>query len=95
LRGRRRVIDSTPLYDSVSTQDTVTQLRVAIRKVLMVADRAGETALATAVRSVLTPDDDYAGLGKPPCDWDDPAAALTHALKLRMTAAKRRSDTSS
>jgi Transposase DDE domain/Transposase domain (DUF772) len=82
LRGRRRVIDSTPLYDSVSTQDTVTQLRAAIRKVLMVADRAGEATLAAEVRSVLARDDDYAGPGKPPCDWDDPAArqALVDAL---------------
>jgi len=82
LRGRRRVIDSTPLYDSVSTQDTVTQLRAAIRKVLMVADRVGETTLAAAVRAVLARDDDYAAPGKPPCDWDDPAAreALVDAL---------------
>ena len=39
LRGRRRVFDSTPLYDAVATQDTVTQLRAAIRKLLMAADR--------------------------------------------------------
>jgi hypothetical protein len=82
LRGRKRVIDSTPLYDSVSTQDTVTQLRAAIRKVLMMADRAGEAELAGAVRAVLARDDDYAAPGKPPCDWDDPAAreALVDAL---------------
>jgi Transposase domain (DUF772) len=35
LRGRRRVFDSTSLYDAVATQDTVTQLRAAIRKLLM------------------------------------------------------------
>ena len=82
LRGRRRVIDSTPLYDSVSTQDTVTQLRAAIRKLLMAADRLGESTLAVQVRSVLARDDDYAAPGKPPCDWDDPAAreALVDAL---------------
>ncbi|HET8641580.1 MAG TPA: IS1182 family transposase [Pseudonocardiaceae bacterium] len=82
LRGRKRVIDSTPLYDAVSTQDTVTQLRAAIRKLLMVADRLGEGMLAGEVRSVLARDDDYAGPGKPPCDWDDPAAreALVDAL---------------
>ena len=34
LRGRRRVLDSTPLLDAVATQDTVIQLRAAIRKVL-------------------------------------------------------------
>jgi hypothetical protein len=39
LRGRRRVIDSTPLFDAVATQDTVIQLRAAIRRVLTAADR--------------------------------------------------------
>jgi hypothetical protein len=29
LRGRRRVINSTPLFDAVATQDTVIQLRAA------------------------------------------------------------------
>jgi hypothetical protein len=40
LLGRRRVLDSTPLFDAVATQDTVIQLRAAIRKVLSAADRA-------------------------------------------------------
>jgi hypothetical protein len=74
LRGRDRVLDSTPVYDAVSTQDTVTQLRAVIRKLLMVADREGATELAAAVRAVLTRDDDYATAGKPPCDWDDKTA---------------------
>ena len=34
MRGRARVLDSTPIYDAVATQDTVTQLRAAIRKLL-------------------------------------------------------------
>jgi hypothetical protein len=73
LRGRRRVLDSTPLLDAVATQDTVTQLRAAICKLLTVAD--GEDAeLAAAVRAVLMRDDNYATVGKPPCDWDDKAA---------------------
>jgi hypothetical protein len=71
LRGRRRVLDSTPLFDAVATQDTVIQVWAAIRKVLKEADRA-DPELATAVRAALTRDDDYATLGKPPCDWDDP-----------------------
>ncbi len=81
LRGRARVLDSTPIYDAVATQDTVTQLRAAIRKVLVVLDRS-DPALATRVRAVLYRDDDYATPGKPPCDWDDPAAreALVDAL---------------
>ena len=81
LRGRRRVLDSTPLFDAVATQDTVIQLRAAIRTVLAVADRV-DPALACVVRAALTRDDDYAGVGKPPCDWDDPKAreALVDAL---------------
>src|SRR5215475_14099802 len=55
MKNRARVLDSTPVYDAVATQDTVTQLRAAIRR-------------------VLRRDDDYAAPGKPPCDWDDPAA---------------------
>lgn len=82
LRGRRRVLDSTPLLDAVATQDTVTQLRAAIRRLLTVAGQAGELGLAAAVRGVLTRDDEYATVGKPPCDWDDRAArdALVDAL---------------
>ena len=73
IKGRARVLDSTPVYDAVATQDTVTQLRAAIRKVLA-ALGAARSPLAAAVRAVLRRDDDYAGPGKPPCDWDDPAA---------------------
>lgn len=81
LRGRRRVLDSTPLLDAVATQDTVIQLRAVIRTLLAVADRA-DLELACAVRSALTRDDDYSSLGKSPCDWDDPKAreALVDAL---------------
>ena len=51
----------------------MTQLRSAIRKVLSALDEA-RSPVAAAVRRVLRRDDDYAGPGKPPCDWDDPAA---------------------
>jgi hypothetical protein len=73
LKGRARVLDSTPVYDAVATQDTVTQLRAAIRKVLAGLDRAGGP-LAGRVRAALERDDEYATAGKPPCDWDDRAA---------------------
>ncbi len=73
MKGRARVLDSTAVYDAVATQDTVTQLRAAIRKVLAVLGAAW-SPLAGQVRAVLRRDDDYAGPGKPPCDWDDPAA---------------------
>ncbi len=73
MKGRARVLDATAVYDAVATQDTVTQLRAAIRKLLACLDQAG-SSLAAAVRQVLRRDDDYASPGKPPCDWDDPAA---------------------
>lgn len=67
------MLDSTPVYDAVATQDTVTQLRAAIRKLLVVLDNT-DPALGSRVRAGLGRDDDYATAGKPPCDWDDPAA---------------------
>jgi Transposase DDE domain/Transposase domain (DUF772) len=73
MKGRARVLDSTPVLDAVATQDTVTQLRAAVRKVLAGLDQAG-SPLAGQVRGALRRDDDYAAPGKPPCDWGDPAA---------------------
>jgi len=70
LVGRKRVLDSTALYDAVATQDTVTLIRSAIRGLLGEADDALEAPL----RSVLKRDDDYRSAGKPLCDWDDSAA---------------------
>ncbi|HEX9103783.1 MAG TPA: IS1182 family transposase [Polyangia bacterium] len=78
LVGRRRVLDSTALYDAVATQDTVTLIRSAIRGVLRVAPAPLEAEL----RGTLRRDDDYAAAGKPACEWDDAAAreALVDAL---------------
>ncbi|HEV8557899.1 MAG TPA: IS1182 family transposase [Actinophytocola sp.] len=70
LVGRRRVLDSTPLYDSVTTMDTVTLIRSAIRGLLNVADPVLEQRL----RAVLTSGDQYVTAGKPVVDWDDEAA---------------------
>ena len=70
LVGRRRVLDSTPLYDAVATMDTVTLVRSAIRGLL----RACDGGLAGELRGVLRRDDDYAAAGKPACDYDDAAA---------------------
>jgi hypothetical protein len=71
LVGRKRVLDSTPLYDAVATMDTVTLVRSGIRGVLKAA---GGTESETELRSVIGRDDDYAAAGKPVCDYDDPAA---------------------
>ena len=70
LVSAKRVLDSTPLYDAVATQDTVTMIRSGIRQLLAAADAGLEGEL----RAVLTRDDDYGSGGKPVCDWDDPAA---------------------
>lgn len=73
LVGKKRVLDSTALYDAVATQDTVTMIRSAIRGLLRVAD----TTLETELRAVLKRDDDYKAAGKPVCDWDDSSARET------------------
>jgi hypothetical protein len=70
LIGLKRVLDSTPLYDAVATQDTVTLIRSAIRGLLRVAD----DDLEAQIRRYLRRDDDYARAGKPACDWDDSEA---------------------
>jgi hypothetical protein len=78
LVGRRRVLDSTPIYDAVATMDTVTLVRSAIRGLLSVCDAELEAEL----RGQLRRDDDYRDAGKPVCDYEDPAAreALVDAL---------------
>jgi hypothetical protein len=67
LAGRtRRALDSTLLDDAVATQDTVTQLVAAIRRVRRLVPAAAALALAAH---------DYEHQpGKPTCAWDDPAA---------------------
>ena len=83
LLGRRRVLDSTPVYDAVATMDTVTLIRSAIRALLRVADGDRDRPqLGGMLRAVLERDDDYAVAGKPACDYDDSAAraALVDAL---------------
>ena len=70
LVGRKRVLDSTALYDAVATMDTVTLVCSAVRGLLKSA--GGE--LESRLRAVLARDEDYAGAGKPVCDYDDAAA---------------------
>jgi hypothetical protein len=77
LKGRRRrAVDSTVLADAVATQDTITQLIAAIRRVARVVPGA-----AGQIAAVCT-GHDYSCPGKPQIDWDDPAAqdALVSAL---------------
>jgi hypothetical protein len=70
LVGRKRVLDSTALYDAVATQDTVTMIRSAIRGLL----REAGDELEAQLRAVLKRNDDYKSAGKPACDWDDTTA---------------------
>jgi hypothetical protein len=77
LRGRRRrAVDSTVLADAVATQDTITQLIAAIRRVGRVVPGAGELIAAVCTGH------DYRSPGKPRIDWEDPQAkdALVSAL---------------
>ncbi|MGH3901580.1 MAG: transposase [Pseudonocardiaceae bacterium] len=73
---RKRVVDSTILADAVATQDTITQLIAAIRRVGRVVPGATEVIAAVCTGH------DYGRLGKPVIDWDEPGAkdALVSAL---------------
>lgn len=64
----RRALDSTLLDDAVATQDTVTQLVSAIRRVRRLVSQAMAVEVAAH---------DYDASGKPVCAWDDPDAKAT------------------
>jgi Transposase DDE domain/Transposase domain (DUF772) len=77
VRGKtRRALDSTVLDDAVATQDTVTQLIAAIRRVRR------EVPGAAAVVAAHCRAHDYDDPGKPAIAWDDAEAraALVDAL---------------
>ena len=89
LKGRRRrAVDSTILADAVATQDTVTQLVSAIRRV------AREVPGAAGQIAAVCNGHDYSQPGKPKIDWDDPAArdglvtALVNDANALVTALK-------
>jgi hypothetical protein len=73
---RRRAVDSTILADAVATQDTITQLVSAVRRVAREVPGAAEKIAAVCTGH------DYSRPGKPAIDWNDPAAkdALVSAL---------------
>jgi IS5 family transposase len=62
---RRRALDSTVLDDAVATQDTVTQLISAIRRVRRLVPEAAQVTLSAH---------DYDAGAKPVIAWDDPVA---------------------
>ena len=74
LTGKtRRALDSTLLDDAVATQDTVTQLVAAIRRVRRIVPAASNVTLLAL---------DYDAAGKPAIGWDDEVARgeLVNAL---------------
>ncbi len=77
LKGKqRRALDSTVLDDAVATQDTVTQIISAIRRVIREVPGGEETAARWCHAH------DYTDPGKPKIAWDDEQAraALVDAL---------------
>ncbi|MCJ7755910.1 MAG: IS1182 family transposase [Thermoanaerobaculales bacterium] len=69
LRGRgKRAVDSTILADAVATQDTITQLIAAIRRVGRVVPGGAEAIVAVCTGH------DYSKAGKPVIGWDEPGA---------------------
>lgn len=67
LVGRRRVLDSAPVYDAVATQDTITLIRSAIRGLL----RAADHVLRAGLRAQLSSGDAYTDTARPVIDWTD------------------------
>jgi hypothetical protein len=67
LIGRKRVLDSTPIYDAVATQDTLTLIRSAIRQLL----RAAGSVLRAELRAVISSGDTYTDTAKPVIDWTE------------------------
>jgi hypothetical protein len=66
LKGKnRRALDSTVLDDAVATQDTVTQLIAAIRRVRRLIPQASGVVLAAH---------DYSSVAKPAIAWNDAEA---------------------
>ncbi len=68
VKGRRRAVDSTIVADAVATQDTITQLIAAVRRVARAVPGAGELIAAVCTGH------DYSSPGKPRIDWEDPQA---------------------
>lgn len=64
-----RVLDSTPVLSAVQTQDTVSLIKGALRRLIVLLARSDPEAKA-AIQTVVVRDD-YDSTGKPAIDWDD------------------------
>ncbi len=71
LVKEKRVLDSTPLYDAVTTMDTVTLLRRGIRGVYR--ESISKDAAYQGVVRELIEVDGYLPSAKPSIDWEDTA----------------------
>lgn len=67
-----RVLDSTPVLSAVQTQDTVSLIRGALRRLLQLMAKASPEAKGKIEARLAR--DDYEHVGKPPIDWDDERA---------------------
>jgi transposase len=67
-----RVVDSTPVLSAVQTQDTVSLIRGAMRRLLRTVE--GEQPELKQELEAALARTDYAVLAKPAIDWDDPEA---------------------
>jgi len=67
-----RVLDSTPILSAVQTQDTVSLIKGAMRRMLAALDKSGPE-IRREIEAALRRSD-YADVGKPAIDWDDQAA---------------------
>lgn len=64
-----RVLDSTPVLSAVQTQDTVSLIKGAIRRLLTLLGKSDPDAKAAIQAALMR--DDYDTSGKPAIDWDD------------------------
>lgn len=67
-----RVLDSTPVLSAVQTQDTVSLIRGALRRLLALLQKQNPETKREIEASLAR--DDYDSVGKPPIDWDDAKA---------------------
>jgi transposase len=84
-----RVVDSTPVLSAVQTQDTVSLIRGALRRLLATLE-AEQPEVCWEIEAAFTRED-YDQIGKPLIDWDDQEArsALVDELVLDALAALR------
>jgi len=81
LCQRARVLDSTPVYDAVATEDTVHPAAGLAAKAASSLDQTDQL-LAREVRAALHVMTTTRPPEQPPCDWDDRAAARCSSMPL-------------